>query len=77
MCYLLMQHLFAAVVLETTDQQLTAMKEGGDPLTTSHPPLPSAGAEAQDSDAQQGLEETPVSYSSSSIPQSVRNGESI
>ena len=75
MCYmyLLMLHLLAAVVLETTDQQLTAMNEGGNTLTTSHPPPLSTGMEAQDSDAQQGLEETPVSYSSS---QSVRNGKS-
>ena len=74
---LLMQHYLAAVVLETTNQQLTALKEGDDPLTTSHPLLPSTGTEAEDSDTQQGLEETRVSDGSSSIPLSVDNGESI
>ena len=67
---LLMQHYLAAVVLETTNQQLTALKEGDDPLATT-------GTEADDSDIQQGLEETRVSDSGSSIPLSVDNGESI
>ena len=77
MYYRLLQHFLAAVVGKKTDQHLTALKGGDDPLTTSYPPLHSTGTEAQDSDAQQGLEETPVSDSSSSIPLSVENGESI
>ena len=39
MCY---QILYAVVVLAMADQQPTVVKEEGDPLTTSHPPLPSA-----------------------------------
>ena len=77
MYYRLMQHFLAAMVGKTTDQQLTALKEGDDPLTTSYAPLYSTGTEAQDSDAQQGLEKTPVSDISSSIPRSVEKGESI
>ena len=67
-----MQHLLAVVVLETTDQQLAEVKEGDDPKTTSHSPLPST-----ETVAQKRLEETPVSYSISSILQSVTDGESV
>ena len=63
------------MVGKKTNQQLTVLKGEDDPLTTSYPPLHSTGTEAQDSDAQQGLEETPVSDSSSSVPPD--SGESI
>ena len=82
LCY---QILYAAVVLAMADQQLT--KEEGDPLTPSHPLLPSTGQYAAHDDTE--LEEnsyivigdinldTCLCTPHSSTPCSVRNGENM